>query len=93
MERYENGPMPAEIRAIYESLLDSAKTVRALHDACGMSKRWIYKMLRFWKSEECVEYFVSGTSTTGRPPRYWAFTEKGKLLYKILKGENIASST
>jgi hypothetical protein len=92
MERYENEPMPAEVRAMYDSLLESAKTVRQLHDTCGMSKRWLYKMLMFWKSEECVEYFVSGTSTTGRPPRYWAFTEKGKLLYKQLKGENDANS-
>ena len=62
-----------------ESMRDGAKTVKELHDLTGVSKKTIYVFLKKNRNDDNVDYNVSSTSSSGRPPRFWYLTDKGKM--------------
>lgn len=77
--------LPAETMEMIRSMGESPKTVKQLHEACGISKNTIYKFLRKALGEENVDFTLHGTSSGGRPPKYWSLTERGKMLMLQVK--------
>jgi len=71
--------MSKDARAMLESMRDGAKTVKELHDLTGVSKKTIYVFLKKNRNDDNVDYNVSSTSSSGRPPRFWYLTDKGKM--------------
>ena len=63
-------------------LYEGPKTVRAMKEIVAVSKATIYSIMKKQLADEVVDFTVHGTSSGGRPPKYWSLTEKGKLLVK-----------
>jgi response regulator of citrate/malate metabolism len=61
---------------------DKTLTARTLSETAGVSITTMNKMLRALLSDEIVDFWLPTTSTSGRPPRQWFMTEKGKLMRK-----------
>jgi len=84
MERYVV-PAPGRLAAVLDAIMDRAMTVRQLHEKTGASNTSMRNMLRDLLSGDNATYRISGTSSMGRPPRYWLLTEKGRLLWKTIR--------